>query len=84
MPKVRDALRIMEADGWYLVRVRGAHRQYRHPAKRGLVTIAGADLPGCVATGRTRGEVERNIRAALGMHLKGMADEGLPIPAPAA
>ncbi|MCI2423956.1 type II toxin-antitoxin system HicA family toxin [Saccharopolyspora sp. K220] len=31
----------MEADGWELVRTRGSHRQYRHPTKPGLVTIAG-------------------------------------------
>jgi predicted RNA binding protein YcfA (HicA-like mRNA interferase family) len=41
MPKVRDAIRLIEADGWYLVRTRGSHRQYKHPSKPGLVTIAG-------------------------------------------
>jgi predicted RNA binding protein YcfA (HicA-like mRNA interferase family) len=30
-----------EADGWYLDRTRGSHRQFKHPIKRGLVTIAG-------------------------------------------
>ena len=39
--KVRDAVRLLEADGWYLARTRGSHRQYKHPAKRGLVTLAG-------------------------------------------
>ena len=39
--KVRDLLRLVEADGWYLVRTRGSHRQYRHPSKSGLVTVAG-------------------------------------------
>jgi predicted RNA binding protein YcfA (HicA-like mRNA interferase family) len=39
--KVRDIIRIIEADGWYLVDTRGSHRQYRHPAKSGRVTIAG-------------------------------------------
>ena len=42
MPKVRDAIRLIERDGWRLVRMRGSHRQYRHPEKTGLVTIAGA------------------------------------------
>jgi len=28
-------------DGWYLVRVKGDHRQYKHPSKKGLVTISG-------------------------------------------
>lgn len=42
------------------------------------------DLPGCVATGETREEVERNIREAVAFHLDGMREEGLPIPEPAA
>ena len=48
MPKVRDAIRLVEQDGWLLVRTRGSHRQYRHPDKPGTVTIAGKandDLP---------------------------------------
>ena len=39
--KVREAIKLIEADGWYLDRTRGSHRQYKHPNKRGLVTIAG-------------------------------------------
>jgi predicted RNA binding protein YcfA (HicA-like mRNA interferase family) len=39
--KVRDVIRLLEADGWYLARTRGSHRQYKHPAKPGLVTLAG-------------------------------------------
>jgi predicted RNA binding protein YcfA (HicA-like mRNA interferase family) len=39
--KVRDMIRLLEADGWYLARTRGSHRQYKHPAKQGLVTLAG-------------------------------------------
>ncbi|HEX2380736.1 MAG TPA: type II toxin-antitoxin system HicA family toxin [Methyloceanibacter sp.] len=39
--KVREVIRLIEADGWYLVATRGSHRQYRHPAKPGRVTIAG-------------------------------------------
>ncbi len=48
MPKVREAVRLLERDGWQLVRTRGSHRQYRHPHKPGTVTIAGKpsnDLP---------------------------------------
>ena len=47
MPKVCDAIRLVEADGWYLVGTRGSHRQYKHAAKPGRVTIPGtlgADL----------------------------------------
>jgi predicted RNA binding protein YcfA (HicA-like mRNA interferase family) len=46
--KVREAIRRIEADGWYLVTQRGSHRQYKHPKKPGRVTIAGKpsdDLP---------------------------------------
>ena len=39
--KVRDILKLIEADGWALDRTRGSHRQYKHPSKRGLVTVAG-------------------------------------------
>jgi predicted RNA binding protein YcfA (HicA-like mRNA interferase family) len=39
--KVREIMRIIEADGWYLVATRGSHRQFRHPSKSGRVTIAG-------------------------------------------
>jgi predicted RNA binding protein YcfA (HicA-like mRNA interferase family) len=41
MPNVRDAIRLVESEGWYWVRTRGSHRHYRHPVRRGLVTIAG-------------------------------------------
>lgn len=40
------------------------------------------DLPGCVATGRTLGEVERNIRDAITMHIDGLRDDNVPIPEP--
>ena len=40
-PKVREILTQIEADGWYLVSIRGSHRQYKHPEKSGRVTIAG-------------------------------------------
>jgi len=39
--KVRDVLKMIEEDGWYQVTQRGSHRQYKHPAKQGRVTIAG-------------------------------------------
>jgi predicted RNA binding protein YcfA (HicA-like mRNA interferase family) len=34
-------IKVIEADGWMLDRVRGSHRQYRHPVKAGTVTVAG-------------------------------------------
>ena len=39
--KVRDTIKVIEKDGWYLVSTRGSHRQYKHPTKAGRVTIAG-------------------------------------------
>ena len=40
-PRVREAIRIVEQDGWFHVRTRGSHRRYKHPEKPGRVTIAG-------------------------------------------
>jgi predicted RNase H-like HicB family nuclease len=40
------------------------------------------DLPGCVATGQTIEETEREIREAIRFHLRGMREDGLPIPEP--
>lgn len=40
------------------------------------------DLPGCVATGRTIEETEQQIREAVEFHLRGMREDGLPIPEP--
>jgi predicted RNA binding protein YcfA (HicA-like mRNA interferase family) len=39
--KVRDAIRLIERDGWALIASRGSHRQYKHPQKPGRVTVAG-------------------------------------------
>ena len=39
--KIRDLIKMIENDGWYLVRTKGSHRQYKHEYKKGLVTIAG-------------------------------------------
>ena len=42
------------------------------------------DLPGCVATGKTREEVEQNMRDALAMHMQGLAEDELELPTPSA
>jgi predicted RNA binding protein YcfA (HicA-like mRNA interferase family) len=39
---VREVIRLLEEDGWYLVVQKGSHRQYKHPSKLGRVTVAGA------------------------------------------
>ncbi len=38
------------------------------------------DLPGCVATGSTREEVEHNMHEAIKMHVEGLREDSLPIP----
>ena len=39
--KVSEVLRQLHNDGWFLVATRGSHRQFKHPAKPGRVTVAG-------------------------------------------
>lgn len=39
--KVREAIKMLRADGWKLDRQSGSHRQFRHPVKPGTVTVAG-------------------------------------------
>ncbi|MCP4288770.1 MAG: type II toxin-antitoxin system HicA family toxin [Gammaproteobacteria bacterium] len=39
--KVKELIKMLENDGWYLARTRGSHRQFKHSSKRGLVTVAG-------------------------------------------
>lgn len=39
--KVREIIKLIETDGWYMKRMKGSHRQYKHNIKKGLVTIAG-------------------------------------------
>lgn len=46
--KVKDVIRLIMDDGWELVATRGSHRQFKHPTKKGKVTIAGKpnkDMP---------------------------------------
>ena len=39
--KVREIIRLLEDDGWFLVATRGSHRQFKHPTRPGRVTVAG-------------------------------------------
>lgn len=46
--KVQELMKLLESDGWFLVRTKGGHRQYHHPGKSGTVTVAGkpsVDVP---------------------------------------
>jgi len=39
--KIREVIKLIEEDGWFLVATRGSHRQFKHARKPGRVTIAG-------------------------------------------
>ncbi|MGE3480534.1 MAG: type II toxin-antitoxin system HicA family toxin [Gammaproteobacteria bacterium] len=46
--KIRDLIRLLENEGWRLVRTRGSHRQFKHPQRPGTITVAGkpgVDMP---------------------------------------
>jgi predicted RNase H-like HicB family nuclease len=49
---------------------------------RGNFSAYVPDLPGCVATGASAAEVEQEIREAIALHIEGLREDGLPIPAP--
>lgn len=59
--KVRELIKIVEADGWYLVAQRGSHRQYKHMLKPGRVTIPGKPSKELYA------ELERSILRQAGL-----------------
>ena len=42
------------------------------------------DLPGCIATGGTRDEVEKEMQAAIQFHIEGLREEGYSVPEPLA
>jgi len=39
--KVKRLIEILEDDGWFQVKFKGSHRQFKHPVKRGKVTVSG-------------------------------------------
>lgn len=41
--KVKEVIRLLEADGWTLMATKGDHRQFKHPDKPGKVTVRGHD-----------------------------------------
>ena len=49
--KVIEIIKIIEEDGWFLVRQKGSHRQYKHRIKTGLVTIASHKMSDDLAKG---------------------------------
>ena len=42
------------------------------------------DLPGCIATGKTKAAATRNLREAVAFHIEGLHEDGLPVPEPQA
>ena len=64
MPKARDIIAEVEADGWVLDHFTGGHRQFKHPTKTGTVTIPGhlnRDLaPGTVNSIRKQAGIKGN------------------------
>jgi len=53
---------------------------YEHSARGYSAYVP--DLPGCVATGRTRSEVAERVRQAIALHIEGLRREGLSVPEP--
>ena len=49
--KARDVIKLLEREGWYLSRQKGSHKQYKHPVKKGLVTVAVHKMSDDIATG---------------------------------
>ena len=62
--KVRDVVERVREDGWFLVRTRGSHAQYKHQVKRGLVTIAGQ--PGDEVHPKTLKSICRQAQIEIG------------------
>jgi predicted RNA binding protein YcfA (HicA-like mRNA interferase family) len=59
--KVRDVVKLIEADGWYRIKAKSGHRQYKHPVKAGRVTV-----PGQMAEDLDR-KTERSILRQAGL-----------------
>jgi predicted RNase H-like HicB family nuclease len=47
---------------------------------KGNYSAYSPDLPGCIATGKTREEAERNMHEAVELHIQGLIEDKLPIP----
>ena len=41
--KVKEIIKLIEKDGWYFMRQKGSHRQYKHLKKHGVVTVPGKE-----------------------------------------
>ncbi|MCS6804844.1 MAG: type II toxin-antitoxin system HicB family antitoxin [Acidobacteriota bacterium] len=75
--KVREIIKRLEKDGWYLVGTKVI-------VEKGEKSYGAyvPDLPGCVAVAETKEEVLKLIREAIELHVESMKEEGLSIPQP--
>lgn len=49
--KAKEVIKLLESEGWYLSRQKGSHKQYKHPTKKGLVTVAAHKMSDEIALG---------------------------------
>ena len=76
--KIRDVIKLIEEDV-----VSGCDEMYRFliVMKRlyGTYSAYSPDLPGCVATGKSRDDATRNMYEAIEMHVRGLIEDALPV-----
>jgi predicted RNase H-like HicB family nuclease len=87
--KVRDVIKLLEADGGYMLSTEGRNAMAGSKTYHFLIILEqgehnysayAPDLPGCAATGKTYEEVKKNMREAIKLHLQGMIEDHEPIP----
>jgi predicted RNase H-like HicB family nuclease len=73
--KVRDTLKLLAEEKMkkYLIVIERTDSGY---------STYSPDLPGCVSTGKTREDAEKNMREAIEFHIEGLQQEGYPVPEP--
>lgn len=76
--KVRDVLRLLREDGLSGIM---RYAMIIEPGERNYSAYV-PDLPGCVATGKTLDELRSRMSEAIEWHLKGLREDGSPIPKP--
>lgn len=63
--KVRDVLRALAEDGWFVVRTRGSHRVMKHSKKQGIVVVPGHPsddvAPGTLKSIREKAQLEGKL-----------------------
>jgi predicted RNA binding protein YcfA (HicA-like mRNA interferase family) len=69
--EVSEILELLKRDGWYVARMRGSHRQFKHPARAGLVTVAGKPADD-LAPGTLKGLREDGSPIPPGLERRGL------------